>query len=126
MPFISTANLKLLVVPALIPDVGSILITLIPDSDKFETRITNENGSFEELNLEKEKLYLQYKDDNITQIWFMNIHLRQISHLKNKIEIFNDVKKLKLVDENNKVIEALILNMIGEKTLEIKTEKKSF
>jgi hypothetical protein len=29
----STVNLKLLVVPALIPDVGSILITLIPDSE---------------------------------------------------------------------------------------------
>ena len=60
----------------------------------------------------------------LTQIAGGTNNYKYILKLKNKIEIFNDVKKLKLVDENNKVIEALILNMIGEKTLEIKTEKK--
>ena len=43
LPSISTVNLKLLVVPALMPDVGSILITLIPDSELSDAlcRISN-------------------------------------------------------------------------------------
>lgn len=56
------------------------------DSNKFQTRITNENLSFEELNLKKEKLYLEYKDDNISQIWFMNTDLNKFTNLKSKIE----------------------------------------
>ncbi len=60
----------------------------------------------------------------LTQIAGGINNCKYILKLKDKIKISNEAKKLKLVDENNKVIEALILNVINEKTLEIKTEDR--
>jgi len=87
-------------------DLKSLFKTFRFDSNKFQTRISNENLSFDDLNLEKEKLYLQYKDDGISQIWFMNNHLREISHLKNKIKtaLNKIVKFLYDLDEKENII----------------------
>lgn len=81
-------------------DLKNIFHTFRFDSNKLETRVIDENATFEELNLQKEELYSLYKNDNISQIWFMNTDVQNvanslnINNLRNKLEIgFNKIVK---------------------------------
>lgn len=74
-------------------DLKNIFHTFRFDSNKLETRVIDENATFEELNSQKEELYSLYKNDNISQIWFMNTDVQNVANslnikdLKNKLQI---------------------------------------